>query len=675
LSSSPLPGPPFLPPDRRVEEPYRLTPRAAARIAIVGVIAVVLFAILFFRLWALQVIAGEKHLETAEDNIVRTYRIEPPRGLILDRNGQVLVTNAPGRVVELWPSYTEGRLDEVIEELSKLLDVPVKDIRRDVRNGAADPLKPIVIKTNVHDDKANYILEHRPELPGVEVARTQVRSYPFGGVAAHLLGSVGQINEEELTRLGAGYESGDRIGKGGIESAYDGYLRGEPGEGQIRFNSQNVPLAGPQPSQLPRAGYAVRLTIDADLQRAAERAIEHGIDLGRDKGNWAANGGAIIAMDPRDGAILAAATYPRYDPSLFAGRADPLKVGRLYDEEASAADNYPLLDRALAGTYPPGSTFKPVTALAALAHGLITPQTQFQCDGFRKIDGQTFDNWDPFVNEPMTLETALARSCDTYFYDVGGIFYKQDGSPLQDWARKMGFGKRPPLGVGQSNTGLVPTPAWLRETFANPIDQEWTTGDSAQLAIGQGHLTVTPLQMTRFYALLANGGLLVQPHVVRDIEQPGASQEEDDPVVLRSFEPRPPRDVGLPAQAIQIVQQGLYGATHDTLGTAAAIYAGYPIPIAGKTGTAEKYVELPVGYLGRKTPFARLQDHSWFCGYGPTTPFGSLDLEYGHPPLVVCALIEYAGHGGDAAAPAALDVFASYWGVAPPEAFGEVHSD
>jgi penicillin-binding protein 2 len=669
LSSSSPPSP-FLPPDPRVEEPYRLTPQAAARIAIVGVIAVVLFALLFFRLWALQVISGDEYLDTARDNQIRTLRLQPPRGPILDANGRVLVSNVPGTIVQLWPAYTDGRLGEVISSLSELLDVPEKDIRRQVKARANDPLTPVTVKVNVHEAKANYIQEHESEFPGVDVTATYLRRYEYGSLAAPILGYVGEIDELELERLGPGYAGGDRVGKTGIERSYDTFLRGEPGVSQARVNALGDYTSAPQPSQQPKAGYAVRLTIDIDLQQAAESAISYGIALARGNGNWAANGGAIVALDPRDGAILALASNPTYDPSVFSGRIDPKESARLFDDRIAAALNYPRLNRAIDGLYPAGSTFKPVTALAALASNLISAEEYFQCDAERVIDEQKFENWDPYVNEPMTLTTALARSCDTYFYDVGLLFYEQKGSPLQAWAREMGFGRSTGIDVGPENTGLVPTPAWRKRTFANPVDRLWTSGDSVQLAIGQGDLLVTPLQMARFYALVANGGKLVEPRLVKDVERPAGSREEA-PVVLRSFEARPPRDIGLPESAIRVVQEGLYEATHNADGTAYGIFGGFPVSVAGKTGTAEKYVQLPPGYLGLESWDRQLRDQSWFCGYGPTDGAGALA---GERPLVVCALIENGGHGGEAAAPAALQVFAEHWDVEAPE-LGEVYSD
>jgi penicillin-binding protein 2 len=297
-----------------------------------------------------------------------------------------------------------------------------------------------------------------------------------------------------------------------------------------------------------------------------------------------------------------------------------------------------------------------------MQEGPLSPAEVIQCTGGRTIDGQRFRNWDPYANEPMDVTTAMAASCDTFFYDVGLRFYREKASPLQHWARRMGFNRPTGVDVGPEGAGLIPTPAWRRKTFKTAIDRLWTSGDSVQLAIGQGDVLVTPLQMTRLYALIANGGKLVEPHVVEDVEEPGT--EGAPPLVLRSFAPKPAQDIGLDPAAVSYVRQGLYDATHTSYGTSASIYGAFPVPIAGKTGTAEKYFEIG-GYKG-------LLDQSWFCGYGPYD--GS--SYNGKAPIVVCALIENGGHGGTAAAPAARLVFEKYFGVsAAPLDLGVINSD
>jgi penicillin-binding protein 2 len=348
--------------------------------------------------------------------------------------------------------------------------------------------------------------------------------------------------------------------------------------------------------------------------------------------------------------VLASASYPTYKPSVYVGRVDPEKIAPLIDAKVAKEENYPGLNRVTQVEYPPGSTWKPVTALAAMQEHVLSPYESIQCTPTAEygLDKQVFRNWDPYVNRPMTLPEAIATSCDTYFYDVGYRFYT-GGSDwwgrMQEWARIFGFGGPTGLDIGGESDGLVPTPAWRKRTFTGDWDRAWNPGDSIQLAIGQKDVTVTPLQMARFYAMIANGGKLVTPYVVSDVETAGSNGQRA--VVQRRFAPEPPRDAGVDPAALQVVREGLYSATHSRDGTSSGIFGGYPIPIAGKTGTAEKVVPLP-GY-----PADHLEDQAWWCGYGPSE----------EARIVVCAVIENGGHGGTAAAPAAMHVIEEFFGV------------
>jgi penicillin-binding protein 2 len=636
----------FLPPDPRVEEPYRVTPQAAIRIAILGVVAVTIFCALFFRLWALQVISGDRYLEVAKNNQVRTFRAPAPRGSILDRNGVVLVSNKPGTAVQLWPAAfdqaTPERQQFVLHRLARLLGVPYREIKADLATRKEDLLTPVTLKESVNEEKINFLLEHQNDFPGVQINQTYQRHYDQGGIAAQSLGYVSEISQQQLDAAkGEGYAAGDKIGQTGIESAYDTYLRGLPGIGRVFVDALGRVTSARQFQQLPEAGDNVRLTLDAGLQKTAEDALNYGVRLAHEDGKWAADGGALVAMDPNSGEILALASNPTFDPSIYTGRVSRKDLKRLAEPVA----NHPTLDRAVSGLYPPGSTFKPVTALAALETGVLSPDELIQCTPKEVVDGQTFTNWDPYANEPMTLTTALAASCDTYFYQLALRFYNRTDSPLQKWARAMGFGAKTGVDVGPEEAGLIPTPAWRRRYFKTEIDKIWTSGDSVQLGIGQGDVLVTPIQMARFYALLANGGKLVEPHIVKSVEEPATQGQP--PAILRQFNPKPPKDVGLNPNNIRTVDQGLYDATHANYGTSAGIFGSFPVEIAGKTGTAEKFVRLP-GFQG-------LQDQAWWCGYGP----------YAKPKLVVCAMIENGGHGGVVAAPVALQVFQKYFKVDP----------
>ena len=663
----------FLPPDPRVEEPYRFTPKLALRVGLLGMVALAVFATLFLRLWSLQVLNGQQLLRAAQNNQRRDIRVQAPRGPILDRNGQVLVTNVPGTAVQIWssdlPKRRGVRLRE-IRQLARLLHVPAGQIGAAVRKHRSDPLTPVKVKDGASQAQVFYLKERAEDFPGVQIAPTYLRFYPHKELAAHVLGYVSEISPGQLKTLhDQGYRGGDTIGQTGIESFYDKYLRGTAGLSQLRVDSLGRPISAVLPKVPAHPGDAVRLTLDVKLQKAAEEALRYGIDRARNSGCygcWNANGGAIVAIDPHDGAVRALASYPTYRPSLFVGRVRQraLDVAGLTPRTAEAA-NFPALDRAIDGAYPPGSTFKPVTAIAAMQEHILQPFESLPCTGSYKKNGQVFKNWDPFVNEAMTLPTALAKSCDTYFYQVGYRFYgmpSDRGPRLQAWASRFGFGQKTGIDLGSERSGLLPTPDWRKKTYTKKtdpghwaIDSLWKPGDSIQLAIGQKDLLVTPMQMARFYAMIANGGKLVTPHLLQDVEQPSSNGTPGRAVP--STLPPAPEPTNVDAQALAVVREGLYQATHYSFGTSASIFGSFPISISGKTGTAEKSIDPGDGY-------PRLFNQSWWCGYGPSDS----------PDLVVCALIENGGHGGDAAAPAALKVFESFFGK-QATVTGPIHSD
>ncbi|HET8605997.1 MAG TPA: penicillin-binding protein 2 [Gaiellaceae bacterium] len=647
----------FLPPSPDVDEPYRLTPQLAFRIALIGGIALAVFAVLLLRLWALQVLSGSSYLQTAQNNQLRTLRLEAARGPILDRSGKVIVTNVAGTAVEIWPAdlpKTWPQARDELRRLARVVDVPAETMWKKISQRGADPLTPVLVKQSIRHDQYVFLKERQDEFPGVVVAEHYLRAYPYQSLLAQVLGHVGEIDQQQLQALKRqGYKLGDEIGQGGIEQAYDQYLRGQDGVATLRVDARGRPKSDLVPRTFPDPGNSLRLTIDINLQRAAERALRYGIQLARDDKQYAADGGAIVALDPNDGSLLAMASNPTFQPSIFA-RHDTRKLKPLLDAKAAQTANYPGLDRATQGIYPPGSTFKPLTAIAAMEAHVMEPYASIPCTPDFKSHGQTFDNWTTAYDRGMTLTEALAVSCDTYFYELGERIWelpKSAGHPLQDWAARLGLGVPTGLDIGGENSGLVQTPAWRRKMYTpktDPkgwqIDSLWKPGDSIQLAIGQKDIAVTPLQMARFYALIANGGKLVTPHLAEDVEQPGANGSPRK--ILRSFGARPPVQTNVDPGALHVVQQGLYAATHSTEGTGYGAFGNFPVPIAGKTGTAEKVVDLP-GY-----PAGHVENQSWFCGYGP----------YDHPELVVCAVIENGGHGGTAAAPAALKVFEQYFG-------------
>jgi penicillin-binding protein 2 len=655
----------FLPRDPRVEEPYLFTPKMALRVAILAAIALAVFAVLFLRLWSLQILSGTKYENAALNNQIRTVRREAPRGTIVDRMGRTLVTNVGATAVEVWPADLpkQGRYAEM-KQLAKVVHVPLARVLARLEQRKDDPLTPVTIQVAVHKPQLDYLAEHRREFPGVHTRLTYLRKYNTQALLAHVLGYVGEISPAQLKELRKdGYQAGDEIGQTGVESTYDTYLRGQPEIDEVHVNSLGRPVPGTQPivRKERQPGERVQLTIDISLQRAAERALQYGIRLAHNDGKWLANGGAVVAMDPNTGEIQAMASAPTFKPSIFVGRTDPKKLAPLLNPKVAKEDNYPGLNRATEGLYPPGSTFKPVTALAAMQERLISPFQTIPCTPDFKVHGQLFKNWDPYANEPMTMPQAIGASCDTYFYNLGYAFYAlppDRGHPLQGWASRFGFGQPTGIDIGPEQDGLLPTPEWRDETYTKKtdpccwqVDRLWKPGDSIQLAIGQKDLLVTPLQMARFFSLIANGGKLVKPRIVRAVQPP-------DSTGWHYLNPTLPTPSGVDPAALAVVRDGLYRATHYSYGTATSVFGSFPIPVAGKTGTAEKSVQ-PPGYK-----YAVLQDQSWWCGYAPADK----------PSLTVCVVIENGGHGGTAAAPAALQVFEHYFHQhAPP--IGSIYSD
>jgi penicillin-binding protein 2 len=661
----------FLPQDPRATGPYRLTPSLALRIGVLGMLALVVFAVLFLRLWALQVLSGAQYLRAAQNNQLRTVRTPAPRGPILDRNGRVLVTVRAGTEVQIWPSSLPKsrslRVSE-LQALARVVDVPLWQIAAAIRKHRADLLTPVIVKTNASNAQVGYLKERQDDFPGVRTATTYPRSYPWGTLAAHVLGYVTEISPAQVKALRKqGYHAGDEIGQTGIEAEYDSALRGTAGVSTLVVDSLGRRRTDFKPSTLGHPGNAVRLTVDLRLQQAAEQALQIGLEDARASqctGCWNANGGAIVALDPRDGSIRALASWPTYHPSVYTGR---IRLRELDAEgltpKTAEALNYPALNRGIDAAYPPGSTWKPVTALAAMEEGILTPYSNLQCTGSYTIAGHTFNNWDPVANSWMDLRTALAASCDTYFYRVGYRFYGLPGGPrLQAWASRFGFGAHTGIDITPERTGLLPTPDWRKATYTKKtdptqwrIDRLWKPGDSIQLAIGQKDLLVTPMQMARFYAMIANGGRLVQPHLLMDVEQPPSNGRRGRILPTQPFAAPEPTNVDV--GALEAVRQGLLEATHSPFGTSVGVFGSFPIAIAGKTGTAEKVLDPGDGY-------PRIFNQSWWCGYGPSD----------NPTLVVCVLIENGGHGGTAAAPAALHVFQEFFHVKSTTT-GPVHSD
>ncbi|MCW2962373.1 MAG: penicillin-binding protein 2 [Thermoleophilia bacterium] len=606
----------------------------APRIAVAGIIGAVVFGILVLRLWALTVLGGAEYAALADQNQMRQLRVEAPRGSILDRNGEVLVANrASEQVVLNLQDVPEARLDGVISSLSRILDVPEAEIREDVENAPPGGLEPIIIRGDLagrRDEQAKwYLREHRAEFPGVDITTRQVRDYLHGTAAAHILGQVGQVSEEQLETSHTNRKSGDRIGVSGIERQYDEYLRGVDGYQAIQVDAAGVRQG--EGRGLPAAiGRSVKLTIDLGLQKATQKSLREGIaKSSRTADGAGAFAGAAVAIDPRNGEILASASEPTYDPGIFVRPGNSAKIDALLKDKS---EHLPMFNRVIGGAYPPGSIYKPITALAAMDMGpdVLTPDRLIECPPSFPVGKTIFRNHVDRHMGSMNLAQSLETSCDTYYYKLALYFYQDPGSPLQDWSRKFGLGAPTGIDIPGEIGARVPTVAWKKSLDHLPEDERsWRPGDSINMSIGQGDLLVTPLQMANVFAALGNGGTLHTPHLGMQVEDPSGRAE----IGLHADKPR---DLKLDPGDLAGVEDGLVAVTSGVVGTARAVFGTFEVPTAGKTGTAEKF--------GQK-------DIAWYCGYAPVDD----------PEIAACAVIDGGGHGGSDAAPIVLGMLQQHF--------------
>jgi penicillin-binding protein 2 len=617
-----------------VEAGFFRSPGYYARVAVLGVVSLAVVSVLLFRLWSLQVLSGARYVHTAQRQIVRIVPLPAARGRIVDSRGRVLADTWGQLVVDAspaalgrgagagWIPSASGRRS--LARLAVVTGVRVPTLVRRVRAGLVrSPFASPVVVDRLSRTRDAYLEERANDFPGLHVDVLPEREYPQGALGGEFLGLLGQIDPGELGRLARrGYRADELIGQSGVEAGYDGVLNGGLQRARVSVDALGRAV-GPLRTPRARAARGLRLTIDARLQRAATRAIRDGIALARRAGYADADAGAAVVLDPQTGAIDALASAPGFNQVAAARNPARLLSG--------GVPGQPLLDRATQGIYPLGSTFKPIVAEAALATGLITPWTEIPCTGSFTVGNVVFHNVEAGANALLNLPQALSISCDTWFYRLGAEFYAQqqtDGTlGIQAWASRLGFGHRTGIDLPGEAAGIVPTPAWLRATFTARWARVWYEGYSVNLSIGQGYLTATPLQLAVAYAALANGGTVVRPHVADAILAPNGR-------TVRRLRFPPARHVSL--VGLQAIRDGLYEAAHQ--GTSAAVFGSYPVPVAGKTGTAQ-------------TPSG--SDDSWYASWAPA----------GHPHVVVVVLIEHGGFGADAAAPAAREIYSAFFHV------------
>jgi penicillin-binding protein 2 len=489
------------------------------------------------------------------------------------------------------------------------------------------PYDLVVIKEDVKPIVVSYLLEHDLTFPGVEIQSDYLRAYPQGDLAAHVLGNVGSISAGELKQKNfKGYVAGDEVGQAGLEWTYDRWLRGRDGVAKVEVNAMGQPKANaPVPGgRAPVPGDTLVTTIDSGVQAAAQRALVKGIALAHAKGNYAANGGAAVVMDVHSGQILAMASYPTFNPEMFVGGLSPKNAKKYFVHATSA--NVPLFNRPIQEAVAVGSTFKVVDAIAALEEGVVTPGETLLAGSSYTNHGQVFKDWSPYGHGWIDLSQAIVQSADTYFYQIGYKFYLRQGTELEDWAKRLGLGKPTGIDIPGEASGRIPTWQWKQQHYKTAIDKLWRPGDSILLAIGQGNMEGTPLQLATTYAAIANGGTIVQPHLgLKIVDQQGKQVEDLQPTTGA-------RRVEIATSTLDVVRNALRGAASTPLGTSYGVFGGYPIPVAGKTGTAEVFGK---------------QNYSWYASYAPAND----------PKYVVVVMIEQGGEGGAAAAPAARLIY------------------
>lgn len=610
----------------------RRPPRSVLRMASFSALVIVLLGVLVARLWFLQVIGGGDYQERAEANRLRTIVTEAPRGAITDRTGKPLVTSREVLNLVAEPQQLAGPQGEAaLRRLSVAMGYRPGFFAAKVRKAQeARPFEDVVLEEEASPELQAYVEERRAQLPGISLQAAYKREYPQGSAAAHMVGYVGPIPAEQAEEYAdRGYVGNETVGRAGIEAEYEQYLRGIDGREQVEVDARGQVVGRGVLSQSPpRPGATLRLSIDLKTQKALEAALKAEV-----LGSGTSTGAAGVALDPRTGAVLALASYPTFDPDVFQS-GTPREVRRVLTSASR-----PLLDRAIGGEYPAASTFKAVTAAAALETGLYTPGEAIDSPGSVVLYKTRFRGFNNQAHGVITMPEALEVSSDTFFYELADRSYRRQGWPLQEWSRRFGFGR--PTGVdlteGESS-GLVPDLAYKRQTCdrkVDPINCSWRPGDSVNMSIGQGNVLVTPIQMATAYAAIANGGTLVTPTLGR------AVVDADGRVLRDLVGARARRDVGISKDNLEIIRSGLDRAANGNGGTATPVFGALPrqFRVAGKTGTAEN----PSGV-----------DHAWWVGYAPAD----------NPRIVVAVIVERGGQGANSAAPVACQAIGAYLGFA-----------
>ena len=587
----------------------------------VTLVVLAVFGVLVLRFWFLQVVNGSLYRTKSESNRIHLQDISPFRGMILDRNGATLVDNRPSYDLYVVPEEVQD-LEELLERLSPLAGLGAEEAEQKLDEASRRyPFRPVCLKRDLSRDELAKVETHRFNLPGVIIKVAPQRHYVNGTFASHLIGYLGEINENQLNS-GQYTDSkpGDLVGKSGVEWKWQRDLNGVRGGAQVEVDATGRKIRV-MARKTPVPGENVCLTIDKDLQAVAEKAL-------------AGKSGAIVAMDPNNGEILALASSPSFDPNLFVGGID-----RASWEGIVLSGDFPLQDRALSGQYPPGSVFKIVVALAGLEEGIVDPEEELVCTGIYYLGRRGYRCWKKYGHGTVSLHRALAESCDVYFYDMGrrlGI------DKISEYAMRFGLGKKTGFDPVHEKAGLIPTRDWKLKRWGVP----WQGGETLSTAIGQSFVLVTPIQMAAFVSAVFNGGIVYRPQVTKWV---GKSETEK----INEFAPVVTGKIGIKQEHLEFVKNALIGVVNEPHGTGGRARLK-EVTVAGKTGTSQ------VVALKKEEEFEReedipvqFRDHAWFVAVAPAE----------NPRIAVAIVVEHGGHGGSAAAPIAGQLIKAYFGL------------
>ncbi len=596
------------------------------RVVVASLGIVVAFALLATRLIYLQVVKHDQYYTLAEANRISIVPVVPNRGVVYDRNGEVLAANYSAFTLEVTPSKVKN-LDQTLDDLATIIDIQPKDRRRFKRLlDESKSFESLPIRNRLSEEEVARFAVNRYRFPGFDIRARLFRNYPFGEIASHAIGYIGRINDAELKKIEAAdlstnYKGTDHIGKLGIEGSYEADLHGTTGSEQVEIDAGGRAIRSLAKSE-PTSGNNLTLTLDIKLQKIAEQAFGE-------------SRGSMIALDPRNGEVLAFVSRPGFDPNLFVDGIDPVNWDLLNN-----SPDKPLLNRALLSAYPPGSTLKPFLALAALESGKRTPTQGIADPGFFALPGVTH-RWNDDLKTGhgwVDMYRSIVASCDTYYYQLAS---ETDIDSTAAFLSGLGFGRKTGIDIGGEVDGILPSRKWKEKRFAKATAEarKWYTGDSISTGIGQGYNAYTPIQLAHAVAALANDGVAYRPHLLKQVSNAVSG-------TTRVIEPVVDGQLTLQPANIAFIKSALVGVANEEGGTSRRIFANAGYVSAGKTGTAQVF-----GLKGEKYNANRvaekLRDHAWYIAYAPADK----------PTIALAVMVENGGFGADAAAPIAKEIF------------------